>query len=364
MYIDPDIRLAHTLPASFYRDSQWFERAKAAIWESAWLYACDAADLPEPGFVFPHTLLPGVLDEPLLFSRDAAGKVHSLSNVCTHRGKILVEEPGRRKLLSCGYHGRCFSLDGTFRSMPGFEQTLDFPSPADNLPAVPFAEWLGLLFVSLNPAMPFEELVRPIAERLSWLPLDTLGYSPEGSKDYLVQAHWALYCDNYLEGFHIPFVHPALNQALTLDDYAYELFPWVNLQMGVGKPGEPCFDIPAGAPDHGKNIYAYYFWVFPNLMLNFYPWGLSLNAVLPLSPDRTLVRFRTYRFQGTHMDRAANRLDQTELEDEAVVESVQKGIQSRLYQRGRYSPAMEQCVHHFHRLLSLRLSGGGEAPGG
>ena len=161
-----------------------------------------------------------------------------------------------------------------------------------------------------------------------------------------------MYCDNYLEGFHIPYVHPALHQALSIDAYAYELFPYANLQLGVGKEGEPCFDIPPGEPDHGKMVYAYYFFLFPNLMLNFYPWGLSMNVITPLGPNRTLVRFRTYTFSGSQADPSAHQLDQTELEDEAVVESVQSGLRSRYYDRGRYAPEMEQCVHHFHRLVA------------
>ncbi|MFB6307216.1 MAG: SRPBCC family protein [Flavobacteriales bacterium] len=41
-----------------------------------------------------------------------------------------------------------------------------------------------------------------------------------------------------------------------------------------------------------------------------------------------------------------------EREDEAVVEDVSKGVQSRLYKYGRFSPNMEKGVHHFHQLVS------------
>ncbi len=240
--------------------------------------------------------------------------------------------------------------------MPEFQEVANFPGPADNLCKIPFAEWLGLLFVSLEPRAPFTEFVQPIIDRLSWLPFDTLTLNEADCHDYEVSAHWALYCDNYLEGFHIPFVHPALNQAIEFGQYSYELFPFCNLQVGIAKEGEPCFDIPEGAEDYGKRIYAYYYWVFPNLMFNFYPWGLSLNVVEPLSHQRTRVRFRTYYFAGVSANRAQNQLDATEMEDEAVVESVQKGIQSRFYHSGRYSPRQEPGVHHFHRLVQGFMS--------
>lgn len=355
--IDEDIRRASTLPAVFYRSPDVFEAVVEHIFTRFWHYAADRSAVAIPGQVFPLTLLGGVLDEPLVLTCDKTGKRYCLSNVCTHRAKVIVEAPGKHGQITCGYHGRCFGLDGAFRRMPGFKETLNFPSPADNLHQLPFTEWLGLLFTAVDPAVPFEEMTAPIRERVGFLPLDTLAFDEEASNDYHVKANWALYCDNYLEGFHIPFVHPALNQALEFDQYEYETFPYCNLQVGVAGHDEPAFDLPDGHPDAGRRIYAYYFFLFPNLMFNFYPWGLSLNVVEPLSHDRTRVRFRTYKFTGTPHDRERNQLDITELEDEAVVESCQLGVQSRFYNRGRYSPAMEPCVHHFHRLITSFMNG-------
>ncbi len=357
LHIADDIRYAQTLPGTFYRDVQFFEHSKEAIFASTWQWAAESSVIRSPQQVFPFTLLPGVLDEPLLLSRDTGGVAHCLSNVCTHRGKIVVEQPGNARLLSCGYHGRCFHLDGRFRSMPEFDGVEGFPTSADNLTSVSFAEWGGMVFVSLHPAMPFSEWIRPIVERIGWMPLDTLAFYGDHSQDYHVNAHWALYCDNYLEGFHIPFVHPALNKAIEFGQYTYELFPYCNLQLGIAKEGEPCFDIPSGAHDHGRRVYAYYFWVFPNLMFNFYPWGLSLNVVEPLAVNRTRIRFRTYYFEGAGAERAQNRIDATEMEDEAVVESVQQGIRSRFYHAGRYSPSQERGLHHFHRLVGRFMNG-------
>ena len=306
--------------------------------------------------VYPFNLLTGILDEPLFFSKDESGAVKCLSNVCTHRGKILVEKPGNSKLITCGYHGRCFHLDGKMKRMPKFEEAKNFPSEADHLTKVSFEEWLGMYFVSLNPKTAFSEMIKPIMDRIAWMPLDTLKYDADSSKEFLVNAHWALYCDNFLEGFHIPFVHPALNEAIDFGSYEYELFPYCNLQLGIAKEGEPCFKVPEGAVDFGRNIYAYYFWLFPNLMLNFYPWGLSLNIIQPLGLDKTRIIFRSYRFENEPFTYDENNLEITELEDEAVVESVQKGIQSRFYKKGRFSPSMEKAVHHFHHLIASFLA--------
>jgi len=309
------------------------------------------------GDLYPFTLLEGVLDEPLLLSKDKQGTARCLSNVCTHRGKIIVESAGNKRMLSCGYHGRCFHLDGRYKSMPAFEAVDDFPTKADDLTNISLKEWLGMYFVSLDPQVSFEEMIAPINERVSFLPLDTMRYDAENSTDYYMDANWVLYCDNYLEGFHIPFVHPALNDALDLEEYAYEIFDYCNLQVGVGDGGEPCFDLPEGHVDYGKNIYAWYFWLYPNLMLNFYPWGLSLNVVTPLGHNRTKVSFRSYVFENSEFDTNEQRLHETEMEDEEVVLSVQKGVQSRFYKAGRFSPTMEQGVHHFHQLIQSSLEG-------
>jgi choline monooxygenase len=134
--------------------------------------------------------------------------------------------------------------------------------------------------------------------------------------------------------------------------YTTELSPWGSLQLGVAKDGEPAFE----ARDAGRRIAAYYFWLFPNTMLNVYPWGISVNVVQPHGLASTRVCFRSYVWDPALRGAGAGTgLDQVELEDEAVVTSVQTGVRARLYSRGRYSPSRESGVHHFHRMLTRYL---------
>jgi choline monooxygenase len=173
-----------------------------------------------------------------------------------------------------------------------------------------------------------------------------------------VRASWALYVDNYLEGFHIPYVHAGLNRVVEYETYRTELLPAGVLQVGLAKGPEDAFTLPPSSPDGGQPIAAYYFWLFPNTMMNVYPWGLSINIVKPTAVDRTKVTYWTYVWDESRRDRGAGAgLDKVEHEDEEVVEAVQRGVRSRLYDRGRYSPTREQGVHHFHRLLTLALGG-------
>jgi choline monooxygenase len=296
--------------------------------------------------------LPGLHDEPILLARDADGVLRCLSNVCTHRGNLLVNEPCKAAQIRCGYHSRRFDLAGRMTFMPEFQDAKGFPSPADDLPQVPFATWANHAFACVQTTAAFDDFFGAMIARCSWMPVADFVFDAARSHDYVVDAHWALYVENYLEGLHIPFVHPGLTQTLDLDNYRYEYFRYATLQLAAARADEPAFDLPPSSPEHGQRIAAYYYWVFPNLMLNFYPWGLSLNVVVPLGLARTRVLFRSFVWDASRLgEGAGGALDQVELEDEAVVQTVQRGLRSRLYSRGRYSPTREQGVHHFHRLL-------------
>lgn len=354
--VDPRIEYASTLPSAFYKDSTWFERSKDAIFAKAWQWIGHQDSVKVPGAVYPFTYLEGCLNEPLLLTRDTDDQVHLLSNVCTHRGMTVCEGAGNERFLRCRYHGRRFALDGEFQHMPEFTEVVGFPTPADSLPKVPFGNWGPFYFASLEPKLGMEDWFRPMMERLSWLPLHEFRFAQEGTRDYLVKSNWALYVDNYLEGFHIPFIHASLNAAIDYETYAYELFETGNLQLAEAKSGEDCFDLPESSPDYGRRIAAYYYWFFPNLMFNFYPWGLSINVVKPLGPDVTRVSFIRYVWKEERLGQGAGaELDRVEREDEQVVELVQKGVQSRFYDRGRFSPKRETGTHHFHTLVSQYL---------
>lgn len=356
-FIDPQIEKASTPPAAWYQSPDAFEQAKERVFASSWQFVGDTDSVKVPGQVKPFSFLEGLIEEPLLLTRDRDDQIHCLSNVCTHRGNLVVEGCGVENSLRCRYHGRRFGLDGKFQFMPEFEGVEGFPCEADHLTQVPYAVWEKFIFASLLPSAPFNEVFAPIFERLSFLPLkEFFAYAPR-TRDYVVQGHWALYVDNYLEGFHIPYIHADLNAVLSYEDYTYELWDHGVLQLGVSKDGDAVFHLPESHPDFGKNISAYYYWVFPNLMLNFYPWGLSVNVVKPQRPDLTRVSFIGYVWDETKLGQGAGgALDRVEREDEAVVELVQKGVQSRFYDRGRYSPKREIGTHHFHRLLSAAIS--------
>ncbi|MEO5889260.1 MAG: aromatic ring-hydroxylating dioxygenase subunit alpha [Ferruginibacter sp.] len=354
LYIDANIAKANTLSTNFYTDDDYFEAAKEKIFASSWQFIGSRELVKFSGDVQPFTLLDHFLNEPLLLTKDKNGTINCLSNVCTHRGNIVAYKACSKAMgLRCKYHGRVFDLAGKFISMPEFKEVEGFPGEQDNLPALPLFNWGNLLFTSLDkkeePAIYFKEMI----DRLNWLPMDEFIYRPDLAKTFEVDANWALYCENYLEGFHIPFVHAALNAALDFGEYTTELYPKGCLQLGIGKTGKDCFDLPASSVDYGTNVAAYYFWVYPNTMFNFYPWGLSINVINPVSVNKTTVEFKVYMWKEEKFDKGAGSdLDKVEIEDEEIVENVQRGIVSRFYNHGRYSVTRETGTHHFHRLIA------------
>lgn len=351
LVILPDIRHARTLPAAVYRDADAFERQRDTVFSRTWHLRPVDVTAPSPS-VCPWNLLPGCLDEPLLRTRDEDGRVHLLSNVCTHRGKVLVDRPCESSGLRCSYHGRRFALDGTMTSAPGFDNAIDFPDTSDHLRRVPHETWGPFEFASLDPAHSFSDYIAPMQARFGHLDLSDLRFEPRHSRSFHVDANWALYLDNYLEGFHIPYVHPDLNRALDFDQYRIETFDHASMQVAIAAADELAFELPVGHPDRGQRIAAYYVWLFPATMFNVYPWGISVNVVLPLGPTACRVDFLRFISDPSKHERGAGAgLEQVEYEDEAVVESTARGVRSRLYERGRYSPRHEVAVHHFHRLL-------------
>ena len=315
--VDADIARARTPPGSFYAPSAAaFAEQRERVFARSWQLVPRLSALGAHGDALPFSLLRGALDEPLLAVRDGAA-TRVLSNACSHRGKELLAGEGLRSLaeagvIRCGYHGRRFGLDGRCLGAPGFARA---EPAADDLPAAELHQWRGLPFVRLPPpvmtqahapaqAQSFEAHFGDLLARLAPLPVERLEADASGTRSFTVRCHWALYVENYLEGLHVPFVHPSLSRALDMSQYRTELFSWGSLQVGPARsedaadallPLPPLAGAGAGAAGAGRErVAALYAWLWPNTMVNFYSWGLSANVVVPEAPDRTRIDYARY----------------------------------------------------------------------
>lgn len=353
LHVDPDIRLAKTIHKDFYTKEKFFRKSAKKIFLQNWTYTTHASAFQVSGNILPVKLYPGFLDIPLALVNQPDKGVKCLSNVCTHRGNILIDHPGDFKKIQCRYHGRRFNLEGRMEFMPEFNGVHDFPSECDHLKEFGIMQWKDLIFVSLNSTQEKTSILKTLDEYVGFEDMQNFRYSEVHSKTYTVHAHWALYCENYLEGFHIPFVHKQLNEMLDYGKYEVLCMDKVILQIGYSDDPGICFTLPGNHALAGQHIAAFYFFLFPNVMLNFYPWGLSLNLVEPINKHMSKVHFKTFiKDQRAYVqDDMADLIDKVEREDESIVENVQKGVNSPFYKRGRYSPNRETGIHHFHSLI-------------
>ncbi len=298
--VDADIRVACTPSPRLYGDPGWYARIREQVWMQAWSYL-EAVRIDGGSQAIGTSLL----GEPLVFTRDEAGAEHLLSNVCTHRGARLLDGTVRVRGLSCPYHGRRFRLDGTCTHSPGFERVGDFPAPRDHLPRLPLAGFGPWRFGALeSPAVSAEAWLGPLRQ-LPVPDLDGLVLHPDGERHHVLEANWALYVENYLEGLHIPFVHPELAKALDPDAYRTELLDVGAVQLGAARPGAPAIE--------GTDLAGYFLWLFPGTMFNVYPWGVSMNQVEPLGPARTCVHYRVWVYDP---ERPPPDVDTVEYEDQ------------------------------------------------
>ena len=160
-----------------------------------------------------------------------------------------------------------------------------------------------------------------------------------------VACNWKVYIDNFLEGYHLPIVHPGLAKVLDYRAYDTELFAWYSLQHSPLRGND-------GTYGDGQ---AFYYFVYPNIMLNVMPGRLQSNRILPLGPDACRVEFDYYYAQDpeaqARIARDQDFSDEIQHEDIAICEAVQKGLASGFYDAGRLSPKRESGVWHFHEHL-------------
>jgi len=367
--LNPQLECAETLPSRFYVDPVVLALEKERIFRRTWQLVgtlhqpCGEVNGKKRTIADPESYFTfDLAGEPIVVVRDAAGTLRAFSNVCRHRAGPIAEGSGCRRVFNCGYHGWTYTLDGRLIGTPEVDGMEFFDRSTMGMAPLRCETWEHFIFVNFSAAGP------SLAEYLGNIPELARDFSFAGlglieRRDYIVNCNWKVYVDNYLEGYHIPIVHPGLMKEIDYPRYRCETFRFHSQQRGPVKevkPGEAHKRVYA--PDaHGLKE-ALYFWLFPNLMLNFYPDNVSMNLVVPLSHDKTLTIFEWYFHDPTSekaRERAAKSIafsDEVQQEDIHICEVVQRGLQSVTYDRGRYSVKRENGVHHFHMLLGEFLA--------
>jgi choline monooxygenase len=351
--IELDIARAWTLPATLYTAPEVFAAEKEKIFARTWQVVGHASRVENPGDYFTTDLI----GEPLLFVRGADGRLRGFYNVCRHRAGPPAEGCGSRKLFRCGYHGWTYGLDGALLSATEIEGVEAFCAEDFALKPVRTEEWFNLVFANLDPE------ARPLRESLGELPQQAEKFPFAGMKlferrTYDMKCNWKTYVDNYLEGYHLPSVHPGLNRELDFNAYVVEPHTRAGYvrQFSPIRGAQPGDATPRRYAESREDLTTDYFWIFPNWMLNCYPDNVSLNIVLPVGPERSLAIFEWFLPEKDHIALAAKAAvefsDQIQIEDVAICEVVQKNLRSRSYSRGRFSVKQEKGLHAFHRIYA------------
>jgi choline monooxygenase len=284
-------------------------------------------------------------------------RLRGFHNVCLHRAGPVAHGCGRRQTLQCKYHGWTYTLAGELLRAPEMEGVERFTPQDMRLRSVAVAVWGPLVFANLDAKAPsLEDILEDIPHRVEPFACQSMQYVMR--KQYELACNWKVYVDNYLEGYHIPVVHPALHKEIDYDAYHLEPYRYSSIQHAPLRPLAGAATDRRYDPAAATVPEAVYGWVFPNLMVNVYMGQMQTNVVVPVSHERTVVVFEWYASRppaDPATDPTWMRLvefsDEIQDEDVEICEAVQRNLRSRVYDRGRYSVKREQGVHHFHSLL-------------
>jgi phenylpropionate dioxygenase-like ring-hydroxylating dioxygenase large terminal subunit len=342
---EPELKIypvdqAETIPSAWYTEKIFYEFELNNLFNTSWQIVGHTTQLKKSG----DYILFELHGNPIIIIKDE-NDIRAFYNVCKHRGGPLAFEEGNTKLLQCKYHGWTYKLDGSIHKQPNFRNAEHFNKKDFCLSPVNFTIWEGLIFAALNdPAINFSKVLSGIKERIT--PIDVSKYKFYKRIKYKINCNWKVYVDNYLEGYHLPFVHPGLSKVLDAKDYITETSDYYSLQY---------------SPLKENNLYgrgeAYYYFIFPNIMLNILPGRLQTNLVQQINKNQSLVIFDYYFDDVTSSD-SLKRIekdirfsDEVQQEDIMICEKVQKGLESKGYEKGRFSPHEEVGVYHFQTLL-------------
>ena len=368
------IEAASGLPNAAYADPELFGFERDNVFSKTWAGLEFASQLPEKGYAKPIDFM-GL---PLLIVRDRSDQIKVFHNVCSHRGMVLVDEPGPvRNLIRCRYHSWSYDLDGDLKSTPhiggvGENSAPGFSCAGNGLKAVRCAQWMGIIFVNISgDATDFEDFIGPLHKRWEKLSghatLNKLQVADTHSELQLsIKANWKLAMENYCEAYHLPWVHPGLNSYSPLEQH-------VNLEINEYMSGQGTLNYTLSEVS-GHSLPAFSEWpqdklsegeyisLYPNLML-----GLQVDHAFAIILQPQSCAETLEKLQISYVNQAATEEPMAACrkavlaawkevfeEDVFAVEGMQRGRSSPGFNGGVFSPVMDVPSHVFHSWVAKR----------
>ena len=356
---------ARAMPPSVYTSAEFMEREIAGVFSKDWYCVGRAEALAEPGDYVTAELA----RQPVVVLRDRDGSLTALSNVCLHRMSTMLEGRGKVRALSCPYHGWTYNLDGSLRGAPAMTLNEGFCRENYKLPSVRCEEWLGWVFISLDPEAP------PVAERLAEVEAMVAGYDMTNYTESFYEEHewdtnWKVLAENFMESYHLPVCHAGTIGGLSkLEDMVcppgraafnyHTILKDDQLRIAMAHPGN---DRLKGEMRRTTFLLA----IYPSLLITLTPgyfWYLSLH---PLAPGRVHIRFGGGMSDDYKGDADAQEnfvalkalLDKVNVEDRGCTEKVFAGLSSDLARPGHLSH-LERPNYDFAQYLYAKVAGQG-----
>lgn len=357
---------AKSLMADAYRSPAFYALEQKQVLATSWVAVGYTEQVAAPG----QTITAEVAGQSVVITRDSRYQLRAFHNVCRHRGSQLVESDCQLKRFQCPYHGWQYSLEGDCLATPMFAQGKQCDRREVGLLPVRVESWGFLVFVNLDAeTMPLRDWLGDLPEKLSAYRLKE--WTIARQRDYPIRANWKLINENFMEYYHLPWVHPELVQVSRIENHyrdqgdgmytGMRTTPIATNTAAGGWLGLPLMS-GLGALEQ---ISGRFICLFPNVCLSVLPNHAFVMLLKPGSPDFTLESTAILLPPDGEslVEREAliyelmqfwNLVNQQDIE---IVERVQRGLSNRAYQGGYLCEAFEEPLHRFQNMVIDRMVG-------
>ena len=366
--VRPAIEEARCLPAEAYTTERFLGIERDTLFWNRWICIGLVDDVPEPGDAMPLE----VAGRSVIMTRDRSGTVHVFHNYCRHRGLKILTGPVRgRSRFTCPYHAWTYALDGRLVRAPHFDGPgRHRTDPVDGLARVRCAVWHRLVFVNLSGDAPeFADYIAPLDRRWAIYDLNILRHAEGRSCD--IAANWKLAVENFIDYYHLPYVHKGLNSYSAMEDH-YPIREGDTF-FGQGNASyAPSDEATGGLPsfpglDAAERSVTEAICLFPNLLVTLFDDNLRIILVEPDGAGRCRERIEVFVVGDEAMapelasvrHALVERFQSFNVEDIAIVEGLQDAFATTAFDGGRLSPAFDGNIHHFHRLIDKSTESSG-----
>ncbi len=330
------------LDPRLYVDPATLRNERDSIFARTWQLLGPASQVAERG-EFVAAEIAGL---KLFVIRGRDGALRGFRNVCRHRGERLLEEGhGRCATIRCPYHQWVFDDKGALVNAPWFGEDPAFRKEEWPLEPVHFDTWRGLLFAAVDPAESLLDQLGELPAELADEPIES--YMATSTERVDFEANWKIYTDNFVEGYHIPGVHPAFFRAIEFEDFA------TTAHRGYVRMTAP--------PRDGLFYRGKWLWMWPNWTLSLFQGGMNTSRINPLGVDRTEQIYHFYfadTSEATAADRARTIAGNLAVvrEDCGICLETHKNYAAGSYSAGPLSPRHEQGVAYFQEKIAEALA--------